>query len=203
MSAEVSKIIDQLQVRVDEANQKAAVIISEAEAKAQKILADAQTSADKKLQAVAQENERREKAHQEKLKQAVRDTLIELKEKTLQAILNKTFDTTLQQPLNSPQLVEKAILTMGREFGKTLASDLKVLLGPELFDKLAITLKQKADEVIKAGLVVELDTSLKGGFKLGPAKEGYIYDFSEKALIELFSTAYGTQIEAQIFAGDK
>ena len=203
MSQEVSKIIDQLQVRIDEANKKAESIIQEAETRAKEIINDARNTADKQLKAAEEEIQRREQAHAEKLKQAVRDTLIELKQKTIQSILNKTFDATLTEPLNDPDLIKNTILKMGQEFARKLSSDLRVILGPELFEKLAKTLKQEAHQVLKTGLEVELDRSMKGGFKIGAAKEAYVYDFSTEALVELFSTAYGSQIEAQIFAGAK
>lgn len=203
MSEEVKKIINQLQERIEAANQKAESIIHEAEEKARKIIANAETDAAKKLQSADQEVERRQKAHQEKLRQAVRDTLIELKDKTIQSILNKTFDNALHKSLNDAQIIEQTILTMGKEFASRLNVDLRVLLGPELFAQLGNVLKKKAHEAIKTGLQIEMDSGMKGGFKIGPAKEGYVYDFSEEALFELFSTAYGTEIEAQFFAGDK
>jgi V/A-type H+-transporting ATPase subunit E len=203
MSEEVKKIIDQLQERIDAANQKAEAIIHEAKEKARKIVADAGADAARKLQTADQEAERRQKAHQEKLRQAVRDTIIELKDKTIQSILNKTFSNALQKSLNDVQVIEKSILTMGKEFASKLNVDLRVLLGSELFDQLGTVLKQKAHETIKTGLQIEMDSGMKGGFKIGPAKEGYVYDFSEEALLELFSTAYGSEIEAQFFAGDK
>jgi V/A-type H+-transporting ATPase subunit E len=203
MSEEVKKIIDQLQERIDMANQKAESIIHEAEEKARKIVANAGADAAKTLQTADQEAERRQKAHQEKLRQAVRDTIIELKDKTIQSILNKTFSNALHKSLNDAQIIEKTILTMGKEFASKLNVDLKVLLGSELFDQLGTVLKQKAHETIKTGLQIEMDSGMKGGFKIGPAKEGYVYDFSEESLLELFSTAYGSEIEAQFFAGDK
>ncbi|MCI0514852.1 hypothetical protein L0128_16680 [candidate division KSB1 bacterium] len=200
MNDEVKKIIEQLQVRVDEANQKAENIIREAEANARQIIAQANTTAEEKIHQATAEITRREQAHQEKLKQTVRDTLIELKTRTLQSVLKKTFETTLQKPLTDPQFVQTIILTLGKEFAKSFNDDLKVLLGPELFDKLGTTLKQQAHTEIMAGLEVGMERTLKGGFKIGPAKEGYMYDFSEEALTELFATAYGAQLESFIFS---
>ncbi|MCK5740073.1 hypothetical protein KAH55_12855, partial [bacterium] len=132
-----------------------------------------------------------------------RDTLIELKKSTIQAVLNKTLDAALEQPLNDPKVLENAILTMAKEFAGKLDTDIRVLLGPDMFAKLGTVLKQKADKAIKGGLVVEEDTTTTGGFKIGPAAEGYVYDFSDEALVELFANAYGSEIEAQILAGDK
>ena len=203
MSDEVKKIIDQLQVRIDEANQKAEDILKAAEEKADKVMAEAENKATDKLKAADEEIARREKAHAEKLNQAVRDTLIELKKSTIQSVLNKTLDAALEQPLNDPKLVENAILTMAKEFAGKLDTDIRVLLGPEMYAKLGTVLKQKADKTIKAGLDVETDSTINGGFKIGPAAEGYVYDFSDEALVELFANAYGSEIEAQILAGDK
>lgn len=203
MSEEVRKIIDQLQVRIDEANQKAESIIADAEGKAKEIVAEANAIAEKKVKAAEEEISQREKAHQEKLKQAVRDTLIDLKDKTIQAVLNKSFDATLQKPLKDPNIVGNAILEMAQQFAKENDSDIRVILGAELFDKLGTALKQEAHKVIKNGLQIEKEGALKGGFKIGVQDEGYVYDFSLEALTELFSTAYGSQIESQIFAGDK
>ena len=203
MSEEVRKIIDQLQVRINEANQKAESIIADAEVRAKNLITEANTIVDKKVKSAEEEISQREKAHQEKLKQAVRDTLIDLKTKTIQAVLNKSFDATLKKPLNDPNVIGNAILEMAQQFAKKFDSDIRVILGPELFKKLGTALKQEAHKVIKNGLLVEKETTLKGGFKIGVADEGYVYDFSSEALIELFSTAYGSQIETQIFAGDK
>ena len=203
MSEEVSKIISQLQVRVDEANKKAESIIAEAEARAQQLLADAQTEIAKKQKAAEEELARREKAHAEKLKQAVRDTLIELKQKTIQSVLNQAFKASLGTALNDPDVVGKAIFAMGKEFSKHFKSDVKVILGPGLFEKLGQAFRQEAHKAIESGLEIELDSSIKGGFKIGAAKEGYVYDFSNEALVELFTTAYGAEIEKQIFSGEK
>ena len=203
MSDKVKKIIDQLQVRIDEANQTAEDILKAAEEKAGTVMADAENKATDKLKAADEEIARREKAHAEKSNQAVRDTLIELKKSTIQAVLNKTLDAALEQPLNDPKVLENAILTMAKEFAGKLDTDIRVLLGPDMFAKLGTVLKQKADKAIKGGLVVEEDTTTTGGFKIGPAAEGYVYDFSDEALVELFANAYGSEIEAQILAGDK
>lgn len=203
MSEEVRKIIDQLQVRVNEANQKAESIIADAERRAKAIIAEANTIAEKKIKAAEDEISRREKAHQDKLKQAVRDTLIELKTKTLLAVLRKTFDSTLEKPLNDANIVGNAVLEMAQQFAKSYSSDLRVILGPEMFTKLSAALKQEAHKVMKNGLQVDMESAVKGGFKIGVAAEGYVYDFSQEALIELFATAYGSEIEAQIFAGEK
>jgi vacuolar-type H+-ATPase subunit E/Vma4 len=203
MSEEVRKIIDQLQVRINEANQKADSIIADAERRAKEIFAEAKATAEKKIKAAEEEISQREKAHQEKLKQAVRDTIIDLKNKTIQAILKKSFDASLEKPLNDPNIVGNAVLEMAQQFAKNYTTDLRVILGPELFPKLATALKQEAHKVIKNNLVIEKEGTVKGGFKIGVAAEGYVYDFSLEALTELFSTAYGAQIEAQIFAGEK
>jgi len=202
MSEQVNKIIDQLQQRIDEANQKAEAIIQEAETKAQKILADAQAKAVEKLKVTDEEIKRRQDAHDQKVKQAVRDALIDLKQNTINAILSKTLDETIVKLMKNESIVEKAILTMCVEFSKTQHGDLRVLLGTELFEKLGATLQNKAHQIIKGGLSVEKDSRIKAGFKIGPADQGYVYDFSEDALVELFSGAYGQRIEKQIFTGE-
>lgn len=202
MSEQVSKIIDQLQQRINEANQKAETIVQEAEAKAQKILADAQAKAVEKLKATDEEIQRRKDAHDQKVKQAVRDTLIELKQNTINAVLSKTLNETIVRPMKDESTVEKAILAMCTEFAKTQQSDLRVLLGTELYEKLGETLQKKAHQTIKSGLNIKKDSRIKAGFKIGPADQGYVFDFSDDALVELFSTAYGQRIEKQIFAGE-
>jgi V/A-type H+-transporting ATPase subunit E len=203
MSDEVSKIINQLQTRVNEANQKAETIVKDADAKAQEIIKNAQTEAEKKLKAAEEEISRKEKAHDEKLKQAVRDTLIELKEKTIQSVLNKTFDATLKENLTDPNIVGNAIMEIAQQFAKTQDSDIRVILSPAMYEKLGDALKKQAHKIIKNNLQIESEGAIKGGFKIGIAKEGYVYDFSTEALAELFSTAYGSQIKAQIFNEEK
>lgn len=202
MSEQVSKIIDQLQQRIDEANNKAETIISEAEASAKQILADAQAKAVDKLKATDEEIVRRKEAHDQKIKQAIRDALIDLKGKTINAILTKTLDKTILKSMNDEKIVENAILAMCTEFAKKQVNELNILLGPGLFDKLGQRLQQKAHQIIKNGLNIEKDSKIKGGFKIGPADQGYVFDFSDDALIELFSVAYGQQIDKQIFAGE-
>lgn len=203
MSDEVSKIINQLQGRVDEANQQAETIVKDAEAKAQEIVKNAQADADKKLKAAEEEIGRKEKAHDEKLKQAVRDTLIELKEKTIQSVLNKTFDATLKDALSDTNVVGNAVLEIAQQFAKTEDSDIRVILSADMAKKLGDALKAQAHKIMKNGLQIESESAVKGGFKIGVAKEGYVYDFSTDALAELFSTAYGSEIKAQIFNEDK
>ncbi|MBN1347861.1 hypothetical protein JXJ21_00480 [candidate division KSB1 bacterium] len=202
MSEQVSKIIEQLQERIREANDEAAKIIHDAEEKSQKILNDAQAKAIEKLKATDDEIKRRFDAHEQKIQQAIRDALIDLKDKTINAMLTKTLDETVLKVMKDEKTVEQAILTMCTEFAKTQKSELKILLGPEMFEKLGKALQKKAHQMIQADVKVEKDTKIKGGFKIGPAGKGYVYDFSNEALIELFSVAYGQRIDKQIFAGE-
>jgi len=201
MSEQVSKIIDQLQQRINEANRKADGIIQDARTKAEQILADAQAKAVEKLKVTDEEIKRREEAHNQKVKQAVRDALIGLKENTINAVLSKTLNETLLKAMQNESVVEEAILRMCTEFARQQKGALKILLGPDLFEKLGANLQQKAHQIIKEGVSVEKDSKIKGGFRIGPAAHGYLYDFSDEALIELFSVAYGQPIEKQIFAG--
>ncbi|MGA1869311.1 MAG: hypothetical protein ACMUJM_12295 [bacterium] len=203
MSEQVKAIVNQLQSKIEDANREAEGIIEQAKHQAEEIKKEAHIEAKKISEEAQKKIDLMERAHKDKLKQAVRDTLIELKEKTLKEVLNKSVNKTFLEQTSRSDVIREAIVTLCKEFGKYCqggAADLKILLGDELFHKSGEEIQKRVHSEINKGIQIEIDPSIKGGFKIGPSESGYLYDFSDGMLAELFSHAYGTQIEEQLFS---
>ncbi|MGA1824643.1 MAG: hypothetical protein ACMUIP_08250 [bacterium] len=202
MSEQVKAIVNQLQGKIEQANKEAEEIIEQAKHTAENIKKKARIEAKNISDEAQKKIKLLEKAHEDKLKQAVRDTLIELKEKTIKQVLKQSINKTFLEQTNNADVIKQAILTLCKEFGKYYKGpvDLKVLLGEELFNKSGIAIQKRVHDEIKKEIDIQIDPSMKGGFRIGQAESGYLYDFSDAMLAELFSHAYGKQIEEQIFS---
>ena len=201
MSEQVKAIVNQLQGKIEQANKEAEKIIEQAKRRAEEIKRDARNEAKSIFDEAQKKIKLLEKAHEDKLKQAVRDTLIELKEKTIKEVLKQSINKTFLEQANKSEVIKQAILTLCKEFGKYYKGpvDLKVLLGEELFNKSGEEIQKRVHSEINKEIAIQIDPSIKGGFRIGPSESGYLYDFSDAMLAELFSHAYGKQIEEQIF----
>ena len=202
MSEQVKAIVNQLQEKIEKANQEAKEIIEQAKQKASEIKQKAHDEANKIVAEAQKKIDLMERAHEDKLKQAVRDTLIELKEKTIKEVLKQGINKTFLKEANNPEIIKEAILALCKEFGKYYQGsvDLKVLLGEYLYNRSGTEIQKRVQSEINKNIDIQIDPALRGGFKIGPSDSGYTYDFSDKMLSELFSHAYGKQIEDQIFS---
>ena len=202
MSEQVKAIVSQLQGKIEEANKEAEAIIAKANREAAEIRESAENQSKQIIEESKKKIELMNKAHQDKLKQAVRDTLIELKEKILKEVINQSINKTFLVSTNNPETILEAILILCKGFSKHYNDhiDLKILLGEDLYKNIGVEIQKIIHSKIKAGIEVQIDTKIKGGFKIGLSKSSYIFDFSDSVLAAIFSHSYGKQIEEQIFA---
>ncbi len=200
MEQDLKKIVEQLNERVRQAEQKAQQILKEAQETADKIIEEAKQEAQRIKNQSQQELEKQYQAHQVKLEQAVRDTLIALKNSTIQSILRKSIDSAILSLTRDPEFIKQAVLKVISCLDEeTQNKTFQAYLGEEDYEKLKDQLIAEAHDAIAGSLEIKPDPNIASGFKISFKGSNYYYDFTDQALLELFSTMYGKQIEQKIF----
>lgn len=201
MTKGLKTILDQLQEKVDWANQEAERIVSEAEAKAAQIEAEARARAGEQAKAFDEKLRKAENVHRQRLEHATRDALMGLKEQTRKTMLNHALQEVVIRHVRDPQFVREAVLEMCVEFARHAGNDadLRVLLGEDVFQRMGREIEKAVQEKIGEHVSVEGLPGIRGGFQLGVSGQSYVYDFTDEAMAELFSAAFGEKIAAHLF----
>lgn len=196
--SDLNNILTQLQSKVDASKSEADGIISQAKKEADKIIQDAKAQAEQEVAKGKSELERLEVAHKEKLKQAVRDTLLDIKQNTLQSVLKQSLAKDLSAAANAVSTLEKAIVEACKAFAEKGEGELKILLSEKTYKENGEALKKSIASAVSSGVSLSGSSTFQSGFKLLSKDGQFAYDFSDQALLEVFSRAYGSELEAEL-----
>src|SRR5574344_1633443 len=187
MDVQLQELIDKIKKDgVTSAENSEQEIISKAEKQAAEIVAQAEDKADGIIKAAKKETARMEKASEDAIAQAGRNSLLSFRDgvtKELSALIAaetaKAYSKDMMKKL-IPDTV-KAWCT------KTDASDVSVLLSPKDLKELETSFRAALKSQIAAGLTIKADKTLSNGFRIGIKNGEAFYDFSADAVADLFS----------------
>jgi V/A-type H+-transporting ATPase subunit E len=152
------------------ANNKSAEIIAEAKKKADKILKDAENGA----------NDLKSKTESE-IRQASLQTIKSVQQSIAAMISSEIVDKEVKTAFTDKTFVKTLIETAVKNWStENPGMDLHVLIPEKDQKNLEDFFKKNAKKLCKAGLDVITDTSIKAGFKIGPADGAYQISFKEE-----------------------
>ena len=160
MAAELQQLLEKIQKEgVDKANAEANRILSEAKAKAEGIVKEAQAKAEAAAEKAKSESEAYTKRAEETIRQAARDTVIEVRNSVtamLEAILARNVDAALADPSAVAPVAAAAVkeIATGREA--------EISAGAKLVDAIRAQLAADATK----GVTVVTDESAGTGFSV-------------------------------------
>jgi len=167
---------------VDKGRQESEALLKKAKEQAAAIIVAAQAQADALLAQARQEQQQLEHSGRESLKQASRDLLLKvrkqlesvfsalLKEKTLEALNDKDFATT--------------IAAMIANWPPERLDTIELILPQKQFDTLAKALRNALAGKISAGIEIKASAELAHGFRVAEKNGHAYYDFSAESIAE-------------------
>ncbi len=194
MDVQLQELVEKIRKDgVETAEAKAAEIIKSAEERARGIHKTAVSEAEALLSKAKEEAARTEKAAVATIGQAARNILISFRD-ALTAQLDtlvksgtaQTYDSTVLKEL-IPRVVQAWAAHNGDE-------SVNVLLSPTDAAALESVFRSALKKEIDAGMQVQVDSSITGGFRIGTRNGAAFYDFSAEAVAELFSAYLNPRI---------
>ena len=187
----LKEVIEQLKKEgIEAAKKEVEKIIQDAEAKAEDIIIDAEMKAKKITNQANSEAKKTKEQLEIELERAAKTALGAFKSSIEKALVVPTIQEALASQLESPQFMEKVLLEMVKGFVSSgfKNSDLTIILPETMQNNIGAAFLGKIKMLTASKAVnVEFDDSISFGFKIGPSGEGYVYDFSDNGLIEIFA----------------
>lgn len=163
MSEDLQSLLEKIrQEGVEKAEAEAAQIVAKATAQAAQIVKAAKEEAAQTVKNAAQTAENYEKNAKETLKQAARDTVLEVQGaigRKLENLLAKNVETALADPASAATFALAAVMSIGTGGDTEIAANKKIAaaLKAQISAQAAKGVKILTDETIESGFSVRLD----------------------------------------------
>ncbi len=194
MDVQLQELIDKIRKDgVASASISAQNIIVEAEKKAAAIISEAEEKADNIIKNAKVETARMEKASEDAITQAGRNSIISFRDsisKEISAIVLAETEDAYNKDLLK-KLIPEAVKAW---IDKSDDADLTVLLSEKDLKALQSNLKTSLKSQIARGLELKGDNSVLSGFRIGSKNGNAFYDFSAEEVANLFSSYLNPKI---------
>jgi len=186
MTDELKGLIEKIQQEgIKTAEEKASAIEEQARKKADEILNVAHLNAEALIRQAEEKIRRNLEASEAALKQAGRNTLLELK-KEINAILERVIAYSVRETLRHEEL-SKIIIAAIKECCAEEHGKIVVVLGKEDQEKLEKDSLKGLREEIKKGIVLKFSDDFSAGFMISYDSGKSYFDFTEQALAAYLS----------------
>ena len=195
MADELQSLLEKINAEgVKKAEAERAKIIDAANSEAERIVGAAKAEAERIVGAAKTESDALRQRAESAVKQAARDTLLELKAE-LETRLNNAVNGAAAQALD-PALMAEIVKALVAKFVADPDAEVTVRCAVKERDALDAALKNAlADSLTKAPKVLA-DPALAGGLELGTANGQLYFDFSLEAIGGVVGTYAGEHIAA-------
>ncbi len=201
MSTQVQELINKIKSEgIEEAQKKAKEIETQAYVQSDEIIAKAKKEAEAQLMSAKAEIARTREAAEKSLKQAARDTILDLKT-MIDKTLKKIIQANVNQVLNPDQLsqiltsiIDKSIVNAS----KGTEQNLKIFLNPTDYENLKNGFIAKLKEKIKGGFEFKSSEDISKGFTISFDGGKSSFEFSESALTDYLTMYLNPEIAALI-----
>lgn len=187
MEIQLQELIDKIKTDgVAAAEQDASRKIEDANAEAQRIIEDAKAQAKKIISDAKEESAKFEKAGEDAISQAARNSLIQFREsitKELDALIAAEVAQTYSKDMLQT-LIPKAVEAWVKNHE---AEDVEVLLNEADLNALEGGLLSELQEKLHAGITLKADDKFEGGFRIAQKDGSAYYDYSAEAVADMFS----------------
>jgi len=195
MSQQVQELINKIKTEgIDEAQKKAKAIEIQAQENAREILAKAQKDSQRLISEAEAEIKKKKESAENAVKQAARDTLLNLRQQ-IERLLNKIVLDGIGQALTVGELSELIHRLIEKSFeAKSTDTDIRVILSPADLEKLKKGFLTKLSDRFKEGVDFKPAEDMGHGFAISFDGGKSSFDFSDAALAEYLSTYLNPEI---------
>ncbi len=175
---------------VEKANKEAESIISEAKQKAESLLSKAEKEAAATREKAEKEAEDLKKNSLNELQLAARQAISDIKQEVVGLIQAKTIQPETKAAFKEVDFTKEIIQTIVENWkpdsGENVA--LNALLPAGKKKEFETFFATKAKKLLESGVTIDFSDRIKGGFKIGPKKGGYLVSFTDDDFDNLFKT---------------
>ncbi len=187
---------------VEKAKIEAENIIKEAKEKAEKELSNAQNEAKKILEDANKKSDEIKRNGESEMKLAAKQALSEVKQKITDIITTGVISENVKTTMDDKDFVKGLIESSIKSLSSEGATDLEVILPDDKKSELAEYLKSNAGKLLKGELVVNLNSEMANGFKIGPADGSYKMSFTDDDFANFFKRYLRPKTITLLFEGE-
>ncbi|MFH0732810.1 MAG: hypothetical protein V2A72_07820 [Candidatus Omnitrophota bacterium] len=181
MQAQLQNLIDKIkQDGVKEAQKQADEIIKQAKAQASQIAKEANQQKDAILKQAQNQANDFQKASQEALKHAARDTVLSLKSQITE-LFDKVLKNHIAKHLDAD--LKNLLLEAVKGFSKQGIADIEVLLNEKDKSGIEKALLSELSAEMRKGVSFKAAAGIDSGFRIGEKGKDYYYDFTQEAVL--------------------
>ena len=182
-------IITELKTRGLQAGaEEGAKLVESAKRRAEDIVADAESRAAQIVEEARDRSKGIKKELDSELRQASVVGLESFRQAVLKSLLVPTVGSELGRVLEEPaalaEIIQATAAGIASSDGAT--QELEVLLPEEQRERLDAAFMARLQRDIRTGVEIKFDDGFKLGFQLAPKGGGYLFDFSETGLRDVF-----------------
>jgi V/A-type H+/Na+-transporting ATPase subunit E len=168
----LQKARDEESVILDEAREKAVAIENDARKEAERIVNDAQRKARELKKQVDSE-----------IKMTLNQAVSAIKQEITSLVTMNVLQPPVKELFSDKAYLQVLISSVVKGWMEKESFDLKVILPESERGKLDVYFKNSLAKELNKGLEISFSQNMKSGFKIGPAKEGYLISFTDEDFI--------------------
>lgn len=182
MDVKLDHLIEKIKKEgIEEGRQNAEQIVQDAEAEAKSTIENAKKEAENILDAAKKEADQFRSNSELAVKQAARDSLLELKTQ-VSALFDRVFKQSVAEAL-SPDVMQKMILKLSEQWGKDESAEIKLSEADQ--KKLQGVLASGIQKELETGITLKSSGDISGGFQIGLKGKNVYYDFTDESIAEV------------------
>lgn len=196
MTEQLESLLKKIQNEaVAKAETRADEILAAAEKKAAEIKKEAEAKAQQKIAAAEKEADRLVESGRKSLEQASRDLLIFIRQSVtryFEALMNHALPEMIPIPVLQEMLIKVAVAAL--EKGGAADGGLDVFVSKEDSKKLIDFFIDRFRKEVGPDTELHPVPGIKAGFKISLSENDIVYDFSDRAIIEMLGTLVNPQL---------
>lgn len=190
MQNKLQELTDKLYEQgLSKGKQEAEGLLAKAKAEADKIIADANAQAKKILSDANAQAKELETKSQTDIAMASKQTTATIRQEIENSIITSAVAGATKSALSKVEFITELIKTIVAAFNPSTSEPvaLNVLLPEGLQKEFTAQLETSLKDELSKGLEVKFSKQINAGFKIGPAKEGYLIAFTDEDFNNIFS----------------
>jgi len=191
-------------IGVEKAKNEAEIIISEAQKKAVQIIQNAESEAETIIGNAKNESAELKKKTESELKLSSKQVIATIKNQITNLVVQDLLAKDIDKSLTDSDFIRTMIELMVKKWQPDDAQsiDLQIILPQEKKDNFNKYIKEKINQLLAKGLIVNFEDSFKSGFKIAPKDNSYIINFAREDFDNFFKTYLRSQT-ANILYGEE
>lgn len=191
-------------IGVEKAKNEADIIIAEAQKKAVQIIQNAESEAETIIGTAKNESAELKKKTESELKLSSKQVIATIKNQITNLVVQDLLAKDIDKSLTDSDFIRTMIELMVKKWQPDDAQsiDLQIILPQEKKDNFNKYIKEKINQLLAKGLIVNFEDSFKSGFKIAPKDNSYIINFAQEDFDNFFKTYLRSQT-ANILYGEE